>query len=379
MNTKKKVFMYVNVDWFFLSHRLPIAKDALKHNVNMTVFADFTRSHDDIDYSGFKLKKSRIKRKNKSLFLGFIATFLQVLREKPDLIHAVTIKPIILLGIIARLNKKPFIGAVSGLGPAFKGNNFLSKIRKKIIINLYKFIFNSKRAHAICQSNHDRDVLIRSGIISEDRISLIHGSGVDLDKFKPIKKIILNPPFVLMASRLLADKGVIEFCKSAHIVKENYCDKIDFKLAGPIDNLSPSALSLQSVKSLCKENRVEYLGNIECINVLLAKADLFVYPSYYPEGIPKVLLEASACGVPTITTDHPGCRDAIINNKTGVLVPTQDINSLANKIISLLNDLDAVRIMGVNARVLAEKSYSVEKVVDKHYRLYKMLMNQSSY
>lgn len=375
----KKIFMYVNVDWFFLSHRLPIAKEALKHNVDMTVFTDFTMPHDDRDYSGFKLKKSRIKRKNKSLFLGFIATFLQVKKEKPDLIHAVTIKPIIFLGIIARLNKKPFIGAVSGLGPAFKGDDFLSLIRKKIIIKLYKFAFGGKRAHAICQSNHDRDVLIGYGIISEAKISLIHGSGVDLDKFKPAEKQNSTSFIILMASRLLADKGVIEFCKSAQIVKKNYCDKIDFKLAGPIDNLSPSALSLQSVISLCKKNKVEYLGDIECISALLAKADLFAYPSYYPEGIPKVLLEASACGVPIITTDHPGCRDAIIENETGVLVPIRDAHSLANQIISLLNDPDTIREMSANARALAEKSYGVGKVVDKHYELYKNLMNQRSF
>ena len=367
--------MYVNVDWFFLSHRLPIAKDALKHNVDMTVFTDFTIPHDDKDYSGFKLKKSRIKRKNKSLFLGFIATFLQVKKEQPDLIHAVTIKPIIFLGIIARLNKKPFIGAVSGLGPAFKGDGFLSLVRKQIIIKLYKFAFGGNRAHAICQSNHDRDVLVRYGIISKYKIFLIHGSGVDLNKFKPAEKQNTTPPIILMASRLLADKGVIDFCKAAHLVQKNYFDKIDFKLAGPIDSLSPSALSHKSVIRLCKENRVEYLGDVKCISALLAKADLFVYPSYYPEGIPKVLLEASACGVATITTDHPGCRDAIIENVTGVLVPKRDANYLANKIVSLLNDLDTIKKMGANARALAEKSYGVEKVVDKHFELYKILMN----
>lgn len=371
--------MYVNVDWFFLSHRLPIAKDALKHNVDMTVFTDFTIPHDDKNYLGFKLRKSPIKRKNKFLLLEFVATFLQVKKEKPDLIHAVTIKPIIFLGIIARLIKKPFIGAVSGLGPAFKGDEFLSLIRKKIIIKLYKFAFGGKRAHAICQSNHDRDVLVGYGIISEAKISLIHGSGVDLDKFKPAKQQNSTPPIILMASRLLADKGVIEFCESAQIVKKNYCETIDFKLAGPIDNLSPSSLSLQSVISLCKKNGVEYLGDIECISVLLAQANLFAYPSYYPEGIPKVLLEASACGVPTITTDHPGCRDAIIENETGVLVPIRDGSSLANQIISLLNNPDAIRKMGANARALAEKSYGVEKVVNKHYDLYKTLTNHSSY
>ena len=300
-------------------------------------------------------------------------------KENPDLIHAVTVKPILYLGIIARITRTPFIGAISGLGPVFLAGSFSAKIRKRIVILLYKFIFSGKKSYAICQSTHDRDVLIRYGILFKAKTLLIHGSGVDLDQFKPIGKIISKTPIILMASRLLADKGIIEFCESAQIVKENYCDNIDFKLAGPIDDLSPSALSLQDVLDLCQKNRVEYIGNIKCISDLLAKASLFVYPSYYQEGIPKVLLEASACGVPSITTDHPGCRDAIIDYETGVLVPIQDANSLANQITSLLKDPDRMRKMGLNARALAEKSYGVGKVVDKHYEFYKTILDLKSF
>lgn len=374
----KKVFMYVNVDWFFLSHRLPIAEKAFENNIEMTVLTDYTKKHKYSDYSGFKLKKSQIKRKNKFLlhdFSQFIATFFFIKRERPDLIHAVTLKPILFLGIIARMMNIPFIGAISGLGPAFQAGSLITSIRKRIIVIFYKFIFNRKNSYAICQSTHDRNVLIENDIITKDRITLIHGSGVDLNKFKPLKNKLSKNPIVFMAARLLSDKGVIEFCKAAKMINENRIENIDFKLAGPIDNLSPTSLSLEEVKNLCDKGNVDYLGEIKSMNLMLAEADLFVYPSYYPEGIPKVLLEASACGTPVITTDHPGCRDAIIENETGISVPPRDVFSLTKEMENLLNNPNKILKMGINAHKHAQKFFCVEQVILKHYQLYKILIN----
>jgi glycosyltransferase involved in cell wall biosynthesis len=377
----KKIFMYINVDWFFLSHRLPIAKEAIKHDIDMHVFTDFTRSHRGSNYGDFNLKKSKILRKNISLISlikEFFATFFQVKKENPDLIHAVTIKPILFLGLISRMTRTPFVGAVSGLGPAFQADGLTNLIRRNIIVIFYRFIFGGKNSHLICQSIHDSDVLIKNNIVSNCKISLIHGSGVDLQKFKPLKKKSTEKTNVLMASRLLADKGVIEFCQAAKIIKKKLSRNIVFKLAGPIDNISPSSLLLEDVKKLCNESQVDYLGEIKCINNLLGKADLFVYPSYYPEGIPKVLLEASACGIPVVTTNHPGCRDAIIEGQTGVLVPVKDAVSLAEEIEYLLDNPDKMLKMGKLARLLAERCYSDKKVVAKHYEIYKALMNLTS-
>jgi glycosyltransferase involved in cell wall biosynthesis len=372
--------MFVNVDWFFFSHRLVIAEEAFKNQVDMHVYTDFTMTHEFKDYSGFKLKKSPIKRANKSffrLFLEFVRTYFLVKKEKPELIHAVTVKPIIFLGVIARITKTPFIGAISGLGPAFISDSVLTMIRSRIVILIYRFIFSSKQSHAICQSTHDQDVLIKNNIIFKDKTTLIPGSGVDLNQYKPIAKISSSRRIVFMASRLLIDKGVIEFCKSAQIVKNNYSGNVDFKLAGSIDYLSPSALSLEDVKNLCKKNHVEYLGEVNCVNTLLAEADLFVYPSYYPEGIPKILLEASSCGTPIITTDHPGCRDAIIKNETGILVPIRDPNAIAKEIVFLLNDKKKCAKFSARARLLAEDLYSEEEVISKHYILYGEFIKKS--
>jgi len=369
--------MYVNVDWFFFSHRLPIAESALKNNILMTVFSEFTQHHSS-DYSGFTLEDSVLRRKNTSmasLACEFIRVFFQVKNGKPDLVHAVTIKPILFLGVICRLLGVPFIGAISGLGPAFHTNGWRAWLRLKIIVSLYKIIFGGANSFAICQSEHDRDVLVEKHILSKNNVLLVHGSGVDLDKFSPSAKLPSVKPFVLMASRILLDKGVVEFCKASRVLTDGLFKHVDFKLAGSIDELSPSSLSLLEIERLCLDNNVEYLGNVSCVNTLLASAELFVYPSYYPEGIPKVLLEASACGAPIVTTNHPGCRDAIIENQTGVLVEPRDYLALANKIESLLGNPDRSHNMGLRGRVLAEEFYGVEHVVSAHYKLYRNLMN----
>ena len=140
----KKIAMFVNVDWFFLSHRLPIAQASKVNNVDMTVYTDFTRDHSEAWEREFKLKQSPIRRTSKSIFhalLEFINAFKLIKTTNPDLIHAVTIKPIIVTGIVSRLHNIPFVGAITGLGPAFQPKNYLGNIRLWVVIKLFKFIF----------------------------------------------------------------------------------------------------------------------------------------------------------------------------------------------------------------------------------------------
>lgn len=369
----KKVFMFVNVDWFFLSHRLPIAKAALKNNIDMTVYAEFTKSQYQKQDKGYSLLDSPIKRSSRSIlhfFLEFLKAYKIIREGKPNIIHAVTIKPILVLGIIARITSTPFIGSVSGLGPAFIADSFLKKLRLKLILVTLKFICSRKETAIICQTDHDREVLIDHKLVLSEQILLINGSGVDIDKYNPSKKNISAQKYILMSSRILLDKGVQDFCIAAGKVQEKFGREIKFKLSGPIDNLSPTGISKNEINQLADKYGVEYLGNRPDMPELLASALIFVLPSYYPEGLPKVLLEAAASGVPIITTDHPGCRDAIINQKTGLLVPIKDPDSLASAMRELLMNNALLKNMGQNARSLAEISFKDSSVVSSHYSLY---------
>lgn len=368
----KKVFMFVNVDWFFLSHRLPIAKAAKKNNVDMTVFAEFTQVHKHQN-SKFNFLNSPLKRSSKSVlhfFIEFFQVYKIIFKTKPDLIHAVTIKPILVLGIIARITSTPFIGSVSGLGPAFMSDSFFKKFRLKFILIILRFICSRKEIAIICQTNHDQEVLIDHKILLRDQIHLINGSGVDIENYTPSKKNTSAQKYILMSSRILLDKGIQDFCIAAGKIQEKFGHEIKFKLSGPIDDLSPTGISRNEINQLVDKYGVEYLGNRPDMPELLASALIFVLPSYYPEGLPKVLLEASASGVPIITTDHPGCRDAIIDRKTGLLVPIKDPEALASAMQELLMNDTLLKNMGQNARSFAEISFKDSSVVSSHYSLY---------
>ena len=373
----KKIFMFVNVDWFFLSHRLPIAQAAKENNIDLYVYTEFTQTHPESKIKGFKLFESPLTRVSQSIahfVFEFYKTYKVIRKAKPHLIHAVTIKPILILGIIARLTSTPFVGSVSGLGPAFSSDTLLKKIRLWFVIKILKFIFNRSEIGMICQNTSDSQALVGYKILNMDKIKIFRGSGVDLDEFSPSKKNISAEKYVLMSSRILLDKGIYDYCAAAEIVTNRMENEIKFKLSGPIDELSPTSISKTELEKMVAKYGVEYLGDKVNMPELLASATLFVLPSYYPEGLPKVLLEAAACGVPVITTDHPGCRDAIRNNETGVLVPTRDIESLASAIITLISDDSLLKCMSDEARLLAKKSFQVTSVVEEHYALYRQFL-----
>jgi glycosyltransferase involved in cell wall biosynthesis len=375
-NNMKKIFMFVNVDWFFFSHRMVIANAAKANQIDMSVYTDFTSKNNSHNIEKFNLFQSPLSRTSKFFgyeLIEFFKAFMLIKKNKPDLIHAVTIKPILLLGVIARITKTPFVGAISGLGPAFIQNSWKSRLRLKIILILYAFIFKSPCSSLICQNQNDVNILLDHGVCSQKQIFIIIGSGVDLHKYSPLKADIKKKPFILMACRMLTDKGVMEFCSAAKTIINKHKCKVQFKLAGPIDIHSPTSISEHNLKVICNKNNVEYLGNRIDMNILLATAKIFVYPSYYPEGIPKVLLEAAASGTPILTTDHPGCKDAIIYGKTGFTVEPKNVEELSNMILKMLKSND-LNNMGIEARKFAELQFNENHVITKHFEIYSMFI-----
>ena len=369
----KKIFMFVNVDWFFLSHRLSIAKVAIDKGVDMTVFTDFTCPHEKGEYTGFSLLQSPVRRTYVSLYslcVEFFNTIQLIKRERPSVVHAGTIKPIIILGIVCLIFKIPFIASISGLGPGFSPTTYLGKVRLLLIKALYKIIFSPEKTRIICQSPYDAGILLDNDLATSEKIIMAEGSGIDLEEYQPQKQLALGVIKVLMASRLLKDKGVREFCAAAGVIQEKYDFNVSFSLAGPIDSDSPGFLTEEQVIEICKSAKVQFLGNRNDLQDILAKTHIFVLPTYYAEGIPKVLLEAAASGCAVITTEHPGCRDAIVPGETGMLVAPKDTPSLINTLASLLSDRDLMDSMGKAGRQLAEQRFCVTKVVDIHYSLY---------
>lgn len=292
-------------------------------------------------------------------------------KHSPQLIHIFHAKPMILGNLAIRLSKKnPItVNTVTGLGNAFTSSLLIRKLSE---FGYKKFL--SKDSTVIFQNPDDMNFFTENAFVSSENAYLILGSGVDIEKFyqKKEKEHDSYEPVVLMASRLLWQKGVKEFVEAAQIVKAKY-PKVRFQLAGEFDLDHPDSVDEKWIKD--KENKgiIEFLGYINEMNQKLPEVAIFTLPSYYREGVPRVLLEASSCGVPVITTDSPGCREAVVDNKTGLLVPPKDSNELAKAIVNLIDDESKLKKMGSEARKMMEEKFDIRKITEQQLNIYRKL------
>ena len=203
---------------------------------------------------------------------------------------------------------------------------------------------------------------------------MIEGSGVDLEKFN-VSGVDKQDLLVVLPARMLRDKGVVEFVEAAKLLTKEF-EGARFILVGDIDLDNPSSLTIDEIGSWVKAGYVEHWGYQADMAGIYAQSAIVVLPSYR-EGFPKVLLEAAACGRPVVTTDVPGCRDAVISDETGFLVPSRNPEKLAGAIAKLLRSKPLREIMGTKARALAERSFDVKKVIDKHINIYESVVSKS--
>tara|TARA_A100001011_G_scaffold333244_1_gene360882 strand:- start:504 stop:1628 length:1125 start_codon:yes stop_codon:yes gene_type:complete len=373
---KKRILIISNNDWFFLSHRLDIGLEAISKGYEVHIATNFTDKEKTLLGHGFKTH-SFVMHRTKISPLGLIKNFFDIYsiikKVKPNLIHSITIKPVIIGGIAARIFKNtPFVASISGLGYVFVSKKFFIRIIKILIIILYRIIFANKSVKVIFQNKNDLLLLQKFCKLKNEYIALIHGSGVNLNVFKPVKANYLSKQ-ILFASRLLKSKGIIEFVKSAKYLKEfNY----KFVIAGRLDEDNPDCVSKNMISEWESQGLVNFLGDRKDIFNLINQSRVVVLPSYYGEGLPKILIEAAACGIPVITTDHPGCRDAIIPNETGLLVPVRNSKALSEAILKLLNNDSLCRKLGNAGRKLAVSKYDIKKVVTAHLAIYNELINK---
>ena len=206
---------------------------------------------------------------------------------------------------------------------------------------------------------------------------MIRGSGADLSQYC-VTPLPTGVPVVLLAARLLVDKGVREFVQSAQILRQRGLSAQDarFVIVGKPDPANPASLRPDELAQWAEEGVVEVWGHRTDMPQVIEAAHVIVLPSYYGEGLPKVLIEAAACGRVIVTTDHPGCRDAIEPNKTGLLVPIKNALALADAIDYLIKNPDVRKIMGASGRALAEKEFAIEKIVAEHMKIYRKLLDE---
>lgn len=370
-----RLLMVVNDAAFFLSHRLPVVIAARRAGYEVHIATPSGPHVQAIVDHGLSHHVLRMRRSglNPVEEAGCLFSMYRLFRRlQPDLVHLVTIKPVLYGGIAARLARVPaVVSAVSGLGFVFLGTSFRTRLLRRVVRQLYRSAFAHRNMMVIFQNEDDRSALKAMGAGRKGQSVIIKGSGVDLERFSPSPEPA-GVPVVTMASRLLHDKGAGEFVEAArHLRGEGLNAR--FLLVGEMDPGNPAGVSPDTLEEWQHEAVVELPGNCDDVAGLFAGSNIVVLPSYR-EGMPKVLQEAAASGRAIVTTDVPGCRDAVEPGVSGLLVDVRDARMLASALRRLLDDEQERLGMGEAGRRLAEREFSIEKIVAQHLDVYARLV-----
>ena len=371
-----KLFIVVNVDWFFLSHRLPVALAARETGWDVTIVTANTGRLKDIEDKGLKVVNLPMSRSGKNI-IQELRTFLFLYRlyrhEKPDVVHHVGIKTILWGTLGAKLASVPgVVNAISGLGGFFAKEN--DSVMAKVLPSVLGFAHRHENLLVIFQNQEDKKLYIENGFINENQARYIKGSGIDMNEFCYTPEPETGKIVVLLTCRIIREKGVFVLIEAAEMLRKEDEEKTEFWIVGALDD-HPDAITKAEMDSVCDGRYIKWFGRREDIKDLLQKCHIFAFPSYYMEGLPKSLIEACAIGRPIITTDNIGCRDVVTDGKNGYLVPVKDAGTLADKIRELIDDKKLRIKMGKASRKIAEREFSVEDVVKKHLDIYQELVS----
>jgi len=282
-------------------------------------------------------------------------------RVKPDVILHYTIKPNIYGTFAASLLKIPSINNVCGLGTSFLNKNLVSKIA----IALYKLAFRFPKL-VYFQNDCDKNFFLESKIVKHNQIDVLPGSGIDLNRFIPVKKDKKVKPFTfLLVSRLIHDKGIVEYIDAIKLLKSKGLDA-KFELLGQIDEKHVRGISQKLVDEWTEQGIVDYLGTTDDVRPFINNSDCVVLPSYR-EGTPKSLLEAASSGKPIVATDVPGCNNVVSHSVNGYLCQQMDELDLAKKMEDMYyTQSDLLLKMGQESRKIAENKFDEQIVIDKY-------------
>jgi len=369
--TKNRILFVTNVDWFFISHRLVIAEEAQKRGFEVIVAAEDTGRSQEIVDKGLQFINLSFSRSGTNPIKEFntLMKFFKIYYNlKPEIIHHITLKPVIYGSIIAKLlNIKSVINAVSGLGYNFTEGRI--NLVSKIMLSLMKYGFSNNLC-IIFQNKDDYKELSDLSVLSpKNKIYFIKGSGVSLQEFYPTPLPSFNRIKIVLPSRMLWDKGVKEFHGAAGLLRANYFDKIQFVLAGMADEDNKAGVSVNLLKQWEMGDYFKWVGHQKDIFEVYKNSHIVVLPSYR-EGMPKTLIEACAMGRAIITTEAIGCRECVDEGINGLKVPIKDAQSLAKAIELLVNNPNKIIEMGIASRVKAEKEFDINSVIKTHLEIY---------
>lgn len=371
-----RVLIVTNSERFFLSHRLPIARGLLRAGCEVWVAAGVERQlQEQITAEGLRFIELGLDRgsRNPARELATIRELAAVYRRvRPDVVHHVTVKPILYGSFAARLARVPHVvNAVPGLGYLFIGRRVHERARARAAVLAYRLACRGAHVRFIFQNPEDRALFLERGIAPRAQTVLIRGSGVDLRQFAPSPPPP-GPPVVLLPARLLWDKGLAELVEAARRLR---AEGVSFRLvlAGETDPSNPRSADEDSIRRWQSEGLLEWWGHRADMPDVLRQTSIVALPSYR-EGLPKALLEAGAAGLPSVTADVPGCREVVQHEVNGLLVPPRDARALAAALRRLLQDAPLRAALGARARQVVVEHFSEQRVVHDTLALYRTLL-----
>ena len=370
-----KLLFLVTEDWYFCSHRLPVARAARDAGFEVVVATRVREHGEDILREGFQLRRLGWRRRGDGL-LGSGRALAEIARlyraERPDILHHVALKPVLFGAAAARLafgrRRGPAsVAAVTGLGSGLRPARLPARLARPALRRALRLA--ARRGRVLVQNPEDGATLIELGL-DPTRIALIRGSGVDVEHFRPLPEPPGPDVSVALVGRMLRSKGVLDAVAAVRQLRVGG-HAVTLLLAGPIDPDNPDSLDEAELRALAQEPGIEWLGPVRDVREVWRRAAIGIFPSTYGEGLPKALLEAAACGRPVVCYDTPGCREVARPDQTGLPVAPGDVAALAEAIAALAADPMRRRGMGAAARDLVEREFAEAIVAAQTLALYR--------
>jgi glycosyltransferase involved in cell wall biosynthesis len=379
LNQPKTLIFLLTEDWFFASHFLTRALAAKAAGWRVLLLAHSGDATAAIRAAGIEVIAVPFirRRTNPIAELRFTLALAKHYRQlRPDLVHHIALKPILVGGIAAKLARVPaVVNAPTGLGFVFSSDRLLAKLLKPLVSFLLRFTLSPKNARVIFENPDDQAELQRLGMIRAGTASLIRGAGVDIEKFAPRPEP--PPPVrILLIARMIREKGVADFVEASRLLRtENM--PAEFVLVGAPDPGNPGTITEAELRNWEAEGLVTWLGPRQDIAELLCGAHIACQPSSYREGLPKSALEAMASGKPLVASDIPGCREAVVDGETGLLVPPRNPRALAAALRRLIEDPELRARMGAAGRLRAVQEFADAIICRQTLLVYDALIHRS--
>ena len=368
-----KVIFFANTDWYLFNFRLGLARYLRDKGAEVVFLSPPGEYGPLIEAAGFRWLALPMDRRSLNVFgeLRLLSKIVHIFRaERPDAVHNFTIKCVVYGSLAAQLaGIRQRINAVAGLGHVFSSDSIKARLLKPLVKLLLRLALRGSQSELILQNPDDMALFTRLGLIATERIHLIKGSGVDTSRFAPFQRERGRRFRILLASRLLWEKGIQEYVDGARLLKAR-ADELEFLLAGSSDPGNPSAVPELDIAQWGQEGLIKVLGHVEHMEALMRTVDLVVLPSYYGEGVPRGLIEAAAMGLPIITTNAPGCREIVDDGVNGFLVPVKDERALASKIECLLDNPEVCQRYGAAGRQKVLQEFDEDIVFQKTWAVY---------